>query len=172
LDFGDTGEAEIGHIVVDPGGMLCGCGNRGCLETVCAGPGIPHLARRIASRADATWEQSRMLPRVLGDDATTSADIFAAWRDGDPLADAIVQQVARYLGYAASMIIQIVNPDVIVFGGGVGSSSERFVHTIQREVEGYVMPNLRGRCAFVQSALRENVVTQGAALLAVQTFRV
>ncbi len=52
IDFGDTGEAEIGHIVVMPqDGFQCGCGNTGCLETVASGPGMAALARKLAQRS-------------------------------------------------------------------------------------------------------------------------
>jgi predicted NBD/HSP70 family sugar kinase len=65
-------------------------------------------------------------------------------------------------------VIQIVNPDVIIFGGGVGTSSERFIARVEEATRSFVMPSLRGRCRFVISQLREQVVAQGAALLAAQ----
>ncbi len=91
---------------------------------------------------------------------------MAAYEQGDLFAGVTMRVIAAFTGQALASVIQIVNPDVIVFGGGAGASSERYVKLIEAATAPRVMPSLRGRCAFVRSALRENVVTQGAALLA------
>ncbi|BCX05637.1 MAG: glucose kinase [Candidatus Roseilinea sp.] len=171
VDFGDAGEAEIGHVVVVPqGGFACGCGNHGCLETVASGPGLTHLARKLARDHLATWPDDAIAQRAIHDERLTAADLFEAYAQGDVFASEIVRVAATFLAQVLAGVIQIVNPDAIVIGGGVGTSSERFIRLIAEQTRPLVMPSLRGRCRFVMSQLREQVVTQGAALLAASTF--
>lgn len=172
VDFGDAGEAEIGHIVVASDiGWACGCGSRGCLETVAAGPGIAALAKQMAADCSvAEWREAPLARRAQADKHLTARDVFDAYHRDDAFAAAVLHRVIGYLRLVLSSAIQIVNPDVIIFGGGVGASSARFVALLEAETRPLVMPSLRGRCAFARSHLREHVVTQGAALLAAQVF--
>lgn len=167
VEFGDSGEAEIGHITVMPhNGLPCGCGKSGCLESVASGPGLIAFARRLAKEHPRDWADNAVAQRALHDGEFTAKDLFSAFERDDPFASAVLGAAAAFFGQALASVVQIINPDVVVFGGGVGVSSERFVRMILDETERYVMPMLRGRCAFVRSQLREHVVTQGAALLA------
>jgi glucokinase len=167
LDFGDAGEAEIGHIVVMPhDGFQCGCGNKGCLETVAAGPGMAALAKKLAREHAGQWKGNAVAQRALHDRQFTAKDLMAAYEQTDLFASVTVRVIATFTAQALASTIQIINPDVIVFGGGVGSSSARYVKLIEELTVPLVMPSLRGRCTFARTALRENVVTQGAALLA------
>lgn len=171
VDFGDAGEAEIGHIVVMPqDGFVCGCGNRGCLETVASGPGLVNLARKLAQDCPAAWRDSTIARRALHDARFTAADLFEAYAREDPFAGETVRVAVEFIAQALAGVIQIVNPDAVVIGGGVGTSSERFIRLISARTQPLVMPALRGRCRFVMSQLREQVVTQGAALLAARLF--
>ncbi|MCS6849489.1 MAG: ROK family protein [Anaerolineae bacterium] len=171
VDFGDSGEAEIGHLVVMPqDGFVCGCGNRGCLETVASGPGLVNLARKLAQDCPTAWQDSAIARRALHDARFTAADLFEAYAHDDAFAGETVHVAAGFIAQALAGVIQIVNPDAVVIGGGVGTSSERFIRLIAEQTHPLVMPSLRGRCRFVMSQLREQVVTQGAALLAARTF--
>ncbi len=167
VDFGDAGEAEIGHMVVMPqDGFVCGCGNRGCLETVASGPGLVNLARKRAQDCPVAWQDSAIAHRALYDARFTAVDLFEAYAQDDAFAGETVRIAAGFIARALASVIQIVNPDVIVIGGGVGTSSECFIRLIAEQTYPLVMPSLRGRCCFARSQLHEQVVTQGAALLA------
>lgn len=166
LDFGDAGEAEIGHIVVMHEGFACPCGNKGCLETIAAGPGMVTFAKKLAKDHAGDWKGNAIAQRAIHDKKFTAKDLIAGYEQRDLFAGVTLRVIATFIGQALAGVIQIVNPDVIVFGGGVGASSERYVKLIEETTAQFVMPTLRGHCKFVQTALRENVVTQGAALLA------
>lgn len=171
VDFGDAGEAEVGHITVMPhDGPVCGCGKRGCLETVASGPGLAALAKKLANDHPDDWKGNAVSQRALLDQRFTAKDLFDAYADNEVFAGEVLRVAATFTGQALASVIQLINPDVIVLGGGVGASSEPYIALIAGSSAPFVMPNLRGCCAFVRSALRENVVTQGAALLAAQMF--
>jgi glucokinase len=170
--FSDAGEAEIGHITVMPqGGWPCGCGKTGCLESVAAGPGLVAFAGKLAAEQSGDWKENPVAQRALHDARFTAKDLLQAYEQDEMFASVVLRAAAAFFGQALASVIQVVNPDVIVFGGGVGSNSERLVRSIAELTEPNVMPSMRGHCRFVRSQLRERVVTQGAALLALQHFR-
>jgi len=150
LQTGALGEAEIGHSVVDEAGADCPCGNRGCLETFCAGPGL-----------------SRQALRMLGVtmDARTLMERF---RKHDPAATRVAEEAAGYLGRVLAMTINLLAPDTVVMGGGVMTNNQAFLDLVAARTEPYVFPFFRSRTKFLLSALGENVVCQGAAVYAIQ----
>ncbi|MCX6017024.1 MAG: ROK family protein [Chloroflexi bacterium] len=174
LQLGDKGEAEIGHMTVDPSGALpCACGKRGCLEAYCSGPGLIDLTRYLATK----WTgPSPFATTVLGGDRFTGRDLFTAWAATDEFASSVVHTAAAHLGIALGATIQLLNPDVIILGGGVATGNITFLSLIENATAARVMPNLRAadgrlRTRFVTTELREQVVAQGAALLARQGGR-
>ncbi len=150
LQSGELGEGEIGHIVVDETGPDCPCGNRGCLETFCAGPGLARLA-------------FGMLGVTM--DARTLMERF---RKHDPAATRVAEQAAGYLGQVLAMAINLLAPETIVMGGGVMTNNQAFLELVAARTEPYVFPFFRNRTKFLLSALGENVVCQGAAVYAIQ----
>jgi glucokinase len=169
VDFGDAGEAEVGHMVVMPhDGFPCGCGNKGCLETIAAGPGMVTFAKKLAKDHAGDWRGNDVAQRAIHDKRFTAKDLMAAYEQTDLFAGVTMRVLATFIGQALANVIQIVNPDVIVIGGGVGASSERYVKMIGELTRQFVMPSLRDHCVFTRTTLRENVVTQGAALLAMR----
>ena len=171
IDFGDNGEAEIGHMVVmTQESFPCPCGNKGCLETIASGPGLVTFARKLAKDHPGDWKGNTTSQRAIHDKKFTAKDLLDAYEQTEIFASVTMRVVATFTGQALAGVIQLINPDVIVFGGGVGTASERYIKLVEEVTGPFVMPNLRGRCKFVMSQLRENVVTQGAALLAAQVF--
>jgi glucokinase len=152
VELGNLGEAEIGHIVVDPEGPECPCGNLGCLETLCSGPGLENLALRIAGK------------RI------SAQRIMAAYKAGDALAGRICAAGAGYMAQALAPAINLLSPDTLIFGGGVMSGNEKYLALIRQKTLLRVFPPFKPACSkrFFLTALRENVVCQGAATFAVQ----
>jgi glucokinase len=127
---GSTGSAgEFGHMVIDPGGPLCGCGQRGCLEAWIGRLAIASEAALLAARQKAPY-----LARKAGTDirAIKSGILAKAIRSGDKAIAELMRQKARLLGQAMSNLVYILNPDVIVLGGGV---VEAMPSLIAREAE-------------------------------------
>jgi glucokinase len=154
----DRGEAEIGHIVVEPDGPQCCCGGRGCVESLCSGPGIAQLGARMAEREG----------RPLGEPAT-SKRFMEQWQEGDDFARRVVEQAAAYLAIAVAAAVNLIAPEVFVVGGGVGAGNPRFLELIDEKTHPRVAPYFREHYRLVRCELEENVVAQGAAILARQS---
>jgi glucokinase len=106
---------EMGHQTLDPDGPPCGCGNRGCLEAF--------------ARAD----------RIAGACGTATAEAaFVAARAGDPAAVAGLAVIGRYLGIGIANMIVVVNPDVVVIGGGISAAFDLLRHPIEAELRARV----------------------------------
>ena len=124
--YGRTGSAgEGGHVTVDYRGPVCGCGKRGCIEAMAAGPAIAERARRRL--AEPRPSKSKMLELAGGDTAQVTAEIVGeAFRKGDALASEVLLETANLLTVWLGDIINLLEPEVIVFGGGVAALMSTF----------------------------------------------
>ncbi|MDQ3734239.1 MAG: ROK family glucokinase [Actinomycetota bacterium] len=119
--FGVAG--EWGHTRVVPGGRRCVCGNRGCWEQYASGRALARAGQELVEVAPAA--ASGLLARVNGDASRlTGADVTAAALAGDPAAIGLVQEVGTWLGEGLVTIAMIIDPSVIVVGGGVSALGE------------------------------------------------
>lgn len=166
--FGDRGEAEIGHIVVEPDGPDCCCGNRGCVEALCSGPGLSKLCRWLAEKHPGQWRRSALAAGGLTCQAVSSERIVACWEAGDIFAKQVIEHAARCLAEALAATVNLLVPERIVVGGGLGTASPEFLDLVRDRVAPLVVPYFRDSYALVPSELRAAVVTQGAAILAAQ----
>ncbi|HOB98513.1 MAG TPA: ROK family protein, partial [Verrucomicrobiota bacterium] len=107
---------EIGHMVLEVGGPKCGCGNRGCFEALASRTAI---FRRI--QAGVKDGQKTVLTEMLGGDLEDmrSGDLRKALRRGDKFIEKVIEEAAEYTGIAVANIINLINPEVVVLGGGV-----------------------------------------------------
>lgn len=158
LYTGMTGTAgEIGHTTILPDGPLCGCGNRGCLETLAAGPAIVAAMRRslLSGRPSVLADQD--LSRL------TAGDIGRAAADGDAAAREVLAQAGYYLGIACANLISTINPEAIVIGGGVAQAGELIFEPLRRTAR---LRGLRGivqRTAILRAELGDSAGVLGAA---------
>lgn len=122
---------EFGHMTIDSTGRLCQCGNYGCLEAYASGPAI---ALR-AVEAIKTGYESQIGELVDGNlDEITAQTVYNAARDGDPLAQDVVRDTARFLGAGVANIINILNPEVFVICGGVTQAGNALFKPLRNEV--------------------------------------
>jgi glucokinase len=131
---GRTGSAaEGGHVTIDYHGPVCGCGKRGCIEALASGPAI---ARRARERLAESHESSpKMLALASGDVNAVNAEIVAeAYRAGDALAAEILQETADLLTVWAGNIIDLLEPDVFIFGGGLSQLMSGFFPRIREQL--------------------------------------
>jgi glucokinase len=105
---------ELGHMVIEPDGPRCACGMRGCLETLASGGGI--LDRVVEQLTD--YPASDLAPLVARGNLTTDS-IFRASEAGDPLAAEVSTRAVRALSLALTTLVNLLNPALIVYGGGV-----------------------------------------------------
>jgi glucokinase len=120
LLIGKDGSAgEFGHINVEPDGVLCGCGSRGCVECYASGPAIAGAALR------ALVQQNDTLIRALVKNdynKVTAATVAQAADQGDAIAKEILARAGAYVGRAMAKVAVVVNPEMVVIGGGVAQA--------------------------------------------------
>ena len=166
--FGDCGEAEIGHIVVDPEGPNCCCGNRGCVEALCSGPGLAKLCSLLASRHPQEWQSSALAHYSPQSAAISSERVIRCWESGDRFAERVVHRAADGLASALAATVNLLVPERIVIGGGLGTASPKLLDLLRERIAPLVVPYFRDQYSLVASGLREAAVSQGAAILAAQ----
>jgi len=115
--------AEIGHMRVVPGGILCGCGNHGCLEMYASGSALVREVR-AAARAGSLLAAD-LLDRAGGDpDAITGPMVSEAARAGDTFAIEQLADLGRWLGEGIASLTAVLDPAVVVVGGGVSAADD------------------------------------------------
>ncbi|MEN3185628.1 MAG: ROK family protein [Atribacterota bacterium] len=125
----DGGAGELGHITVEPQGVRCGCGNRGCLEAYASGPAM------VAQALRALVQQNDTLIRdLVGDDLSrvNPKVIAEAAQKGDQVAIEIIERAGAYIGQALSCVCVTINPEMIVIGGGVALVGELLFESIRK----------------------------------------
>jgi glucokinase len=128
---GNTGSAgEGGHVSIDYRGPVCNCGKRGCIEILAAGPAIGARARaRLATEAA---RHSSILDLAQGNvSAVTSEMVGQAFNAGDPIAREILQETVELLVPWLGNIVDLLDPDVLVMGGGVAAMLKPFFQEIK-----------------------------------------
>src|ERR1700751_4126645 len=164
---GRTGAAgEGGHVSIDYHGPLCPCGKRGCIEVLTAGPAV---ARRSRQRLEAGGVEARTLLTLAGGNpATVTAEIVAkAWRDGDPLATAILEETADLLAIWLGNMIDLFDPDVIVVGGGMSEVICAWLGRIRQQIPKWSVNSRWGEIPFVRAQYGEDSGIAGGAALCV-----
>ncbi len=156
--------AEIGHVIVEPNGPLCGCGNRGCWEQVAAGRAIDRLGRATALE----HPESRMVELAGGDPAQVRGPVVTvAAKEGDPVAIGVLAEVGRRLGEGIAGLVNILDPDVVVVGGGAIEAGDLLLETARRAYSDAVeAPDHRPEVPIVAAELGNDAGAVGAADLA------
>lgn len=128
---GSSGSAgEIGHITIDENGRLCTCGNRGCLETLAGGKAIAYQALEAVRHGLPTQLAGYNLPEQI-----TAATVAAEARRGDLIAQKIIAEAGAHLGIAIAGVVNLINPDMIVVGGGIAQIGDLFLEPVRKSVQ-------------------------------------
>lgn len=156
---------EIGHLPVQGShGRLCGCGRRGCLETVASRLAISADCAMAAYRGDAP-----NLMKIAGTDLSNirSGAIAEAIKAGDKSVEQIVRGAAKHIGIAAASVTNLLAPDVIVLGGGlVEALASIIVEEVRKGVEKRAMASFAKSVEVVAAKLGDDAGVMGAAALA------
>jgi glucokinase len=159
--------AEIGHVIVEPDGPTCGCGNQGCWEQMASGQAMDRLGRE-AARSD----PDGAIARLAGGAGVRGVHVTAAAREGDPRAVAIVREVGGRLGEGLAGLVNILDPEVVVVGGGVGDEGDIFLEPARRAFRAAVeAPDHRPDVPIVVADLGNEAGAIGAAALALELGR-
>lgn len=154
----DGTAGEIGHICVEPLGAPCGCGSRGCVEQYASATAIVRQTQELASQ----YPKSELLEKTR----LTSKDVFEAGETGDELALEVFRRQGFYLGIALAGLINVLNPEVIVIGGGAAAGWDLFMPHLLEQVEKRTYREPRVRAKFVKAVLGDDAGIMGAARLA------
>ncbi|WP_408608648.1 ROK family glucokinase [Exiguobacterium flavidum] len=153
---------EIGHItMLTEGGVLCGCGRTGCLETIASATGVARLG----------LEKRKNRDTVLNDiKAVTAKDVFDAYAQGDTVATEVVEEVTHYLGLALSNLANSLNPEIIVIGGGVSKAGEVLLAPLRKQFERFALPRVFGSTTIKVAELSNDAGVIGCGWLAKKMF--
>lgn len=158
--------AEVGHMIVAADGPVCGCGKRGCLESVASRTAI----ERDIHLGLAAGRES-LIPKLLGDRGRLTSGVLAkALRKGDPLVTEVMARVQWYLGLHTASIVNLIDPEMIVFGGGVIEAvDEAFLEPIRVTARQYYIQQADAdKVRIVAAQLGDYAGVLGAAVLARQ----
>lgn len=158
------GAGEIGHMTVDPMGLLCGCGKRGCLETLAGRLGIASEAAMLAMRQQAP----RLYAAVGGDMSKIKSGVLAkAVKSGDKVLAGMIEERARHLGIAMGNVVNLLNPQMIVLGGGVMEAMGNLILPASEEaMRKTAMEPLGRKVKVVAAKLGDYAIVKGAAVMA------
>lgn len=158
--------AEIGHMLMDPAGPLCGCGNRGCFEQLASGQAVTRAGRRAVRDGVRT----SLVERSGGDpDLVDGPMVTSAARDGDAVAVAILAEVGRWLGLGIGSLVNVLDPEIVIVGGGVAEAGELILEparaSFRQQVEAV---DRRPAVPLVPAALGDHTGVVGAAALVLE----
>lgn len=153
---------EIGHLKVEEDGFACTCGRNGCLETVASATGIVSLAKQEAKHY---VETSPLAQGITHGQTITAKFVFDNIKLNDPLAEAVLNRVGKYLGTACANIANILNPSTIVIGGGVSRAGDLLLRFIRPHFEQTAFPTIAEDTAIRIASLENTAGVLGAASL-------
>jgi len=150
--------AEFGHITVEPNGPLCGCGKRGHLEALASGTGISnYVAGRLAQGATSA---------LLTGPHPSAKEISLAAAQGDPLGLEAIQRAGTYIGHALADFLHLLNPSIVILGGGVSKCGELLFQPIRAALnERVITPEYTRDLQIVHAKLGEDSGLMGALAL-------
>lgn len=152
---------EVGHITIDTEGLECICGNTGCLETVASGPNIVRRARERLNR-----DNTSSLSRLALNKNFTADDLAHEAREGDDFAAMMIERTGKFIGTGVASVINLLNIDCIVLGGGVMEAGPLILNPIIQEAKRRAFQPCFDATHIVAATLGKDAAVIGAALLA------
>ncbi len=154
----DGTAGEIGHICVEPLGAPCGCGSVGCLEQYSSASAITRMATELMDEFPGST--------LAGKYPFNALEVYEHGVSGDPLCIEVFRRAGVYLGIALSGLINVLNPEVIVIGGGAAEGWELFIGHVHAEIKKRAFQQPAERARIVRAALGGDAGIIGAARLA------
>jgi predicted NBD/HSP70 family sugar kinase len=145
------GAGEIGHIQVRENGLICSCGNRGCLETVATIPKALELLRAADVRAE------------------DADDLLALLRSNNRAAVRVVTDMGREIGRALADLCNTLAPQAVVIGGDLADSATPMVEAVQSAINRYTLPQVSSHVKVTATALGHRAGVLGAVAAAIET---
>lgn len=161
---GEVGSAgEIGHVTIDENGPPCKCGSYGCLESMAGGPAIALRAQQAIRAGQAT-----SLAAIQPLESITARDVALAAQKGDKLAQQLFAEAGRHIGVALASLANLLNPSLIIIGGGVAQAGRLLLDPIRKTLEQRALQPVAQSTRVVQSVLGRDASALGAVDLALE----
>jgi glucokinase len=152
---------EVGHITIDTEGVECECGNTGCLETVASGPNIARRARERLFR-----DGTSSLSKLAVNKQFTAADVAHEANNGDDFALMMIERTGKYIGTGVASVLNLLNVERIVLGGGVMDAGDLILNPIIQEAKRRAFQPCFEATQILAATLGDDAVAIGAAMLA------
>jgi len=161
---------EIGHMVIDVNGPACGCGNRGCFEALASRTALFNQLREAVKRGEKTILTDMLGPELEG---LRSRGLRKAIRQNDKLVESLVRQAAHYTGIAVGNLINILNPELVVLGGGIIEAlDEEMMPIISKTAQSHILSGTGKGVEITQTQLADNAGIFGGGVLARRLVKV
>jgi glucokinase len=153
---------EVGHITLNPYGYKCRCGNTGCFEAYCGGS---YIIERVRTKIEEGY-RGKIWDIIEGDvNSLHTGHIEEAYLIGDALCKRIWREVIEYMGAALASLVNLLNPEVIILGGGVVYGSKYFIEDIKAVLEKRAMQASLANLKIKKAILGEDAGIVGAAFV-------
>ena len=152
---------EIGHVIVEKdNGEICGCGSRGCLEAYASGPSVVKMAKDYIAGGKST-----KFKEIAAGNEITPFMVYEAAKQGDAVAKQIFNIVGEYLGVALVSVVNLLNPEKIIVGGGVGQAGDLILNPVREAIKKRCIPTSAAAVEVVPAQLGNTAGVIGASLL-------
>lgn len=128
---------ELGHVTVEPDGRLCSCGRKGCAERYASARGLVQTFTEATNDADL---DTSLFSDYEPTSATDALPVFKAYEVGDPRAIRAIEVMVDKLAFALAQVACIVDPEIIILGGGVSGGSKYFIEDLRSAFSAYCLP--------------------------------
>lgn len=167
IHIGDSHAAgELGHMVLEQNGPLCGCGNRGCLEALASANAIKNQAIQFSKEYP-----DSLIPRIAGDiNKIEAKTVFDAAKKGDKLATEIIDKAANYIGLALANVVNLLDINLIVLEGGLAKAGDILTRKINASINRHLIHSSGEKVRLCVSDLSSDAVAIGAATIILKRF--
>lgn len=158
--------AEIGHIIVDPGGYPCNCGRVGCLDTIASATGIVHQAMDQIT----AHPTSDLSAYYNGKGKIDSKNVFDLAAQGDNICKKIINRTGKIIGAELARAAMLINPSKIIIGGGLSKAGDQLLRVITKYFHEYALPRVSRVCEVKLAELGNDAGIIGAAYYVLQQY--
>jgi glucokinase len=155
---------EVGHQILVPGGPLCGCGKRGCLEALCSGPAIARRAQAAIKAQPNTQILALAGERV---ERVKSEHVLEAAKSGDALAISLMEETAFYMGWGVANLVNILNPEIVLIGTIAIAAGDLLLDPIRKTVAEMAMQRPAEAVKIMPAQLGETIGDLAAVALVI-----
>ena len=152
--------AEVGHIIIVYNGIRCNCGNKGCLEAYTTAPAMVKRYQKKMKRFGIANDTNELNTEYIFEKASRN----------DGLAKETITETCQYLGAGIASISNIIDPEVVIIGGGVSEAGDSFIKQIEEQVRQYSVKSITQNLKVVKAQMGNDAGIVGAILLAAENY--